>query len=62
MPNLFSSFFIDLSDIKTETKIEMDKSSIINLFKEHLNGNSESTKQLQHIIQPSNNIQYKNGI
>jgi U32 family peptidase len=62
IPNLFSSFFIDLRDIKTETKIELDKASLIKIFKNHLSGNSESTQQLQSIIYPSNNIQYKNGI
>ena len=62
IPNLFSSFFIDLSDIKTETKIELDKASIIEVFKKHLNRNSDSTQQLQHIIHLSNNIQYKDGI
>jgi len=59
MPDLFSSFFIDLSDIKTKTKIEIDKAGVIKLFKNHLSGDSDSTLQLQHIIQPSNNIQYK---
>ncbi len=62
IPDLFSSFFIDLSDIKTETKIELDKASIIEVFKKHLSGNSDSTQQLQHIIHSSNNIQYKDGI
>ena len=62
IPNLFSSFFIDLSDIKTETKIEKDKASIIELFKKHLSGDSESTQELHHIIHLSNNIQYKVGI
>ena len=62
MPDLFSSFFIVLSDIKTETIIELDKASIIKVFKNHLNRNSDSTQQLQHIIHLSNNIQYKDGI
>jgi len=62
MPNLFSGFFIDLRDIKTETKIDLDKASLIKLFKNHLSGNSYSTQQLKHIIQPSNNTQYEEGI
>ena len=48
MPDLFSSFFIDLSDIKTKTKIELDKASIVKLFKSHLDGDSGSTLQLRH--------------
>ena len=62
MPNLFSSFFIDLSDIKTDTKIELDKASIIKLFKKHLSGDSDSTQQLPRVIHSVNNRQYKNGI
>ncbi len=62
IPDLFSSFFIDLRDIKTETEIEMDKAKLIKLFENHLNGNSESTQQLKHIIHPSINNQYKEGI
>jgi putative protease len=62
MPDLFSSFLIDLRDIKTETKIELNKSRIIELFINHLSGNSDSTQELKHIIYPSNNTQYKEGI
>jgi putative protease len=62
MPDLFSSFLIDLRDIKTETKIELNKSRIIELFKNHLSGNSDSTQELKRIIYPSNNTQYKEGI
>ncbi len=62
MPGLFSSFFIDLRDIKTETKIMMNKTSLINLFKNHLSENSGSTQQLEQVIYPSINSQYKKGI
>ena len=62
MPNQFSNFLIDLSDIKTETKIELDKISLINIFKNYINGNSDSKQQLHHNIYPSNNILYKEGI
>ncbi len=62
MPNLFSSFFIDLSDVKTETKIELDKAELIKLFKKHLCGDSDATQQLDQVIQPSINTQYKIGI
>ncbi len=62
VPDLFSSFLIDLRDIKTETKIELKKSRIIKLFENHLSGNSDSSQELKHIIYPSNNTQYKKGI
>jgi putative protease len=60
IPNLFSGFFIDLRDIKTETNI--DKSGIIKLFENLLNGNSDSKKELKQVIHPSTNTQYKKGI
>ena len=59
---MFSSFFIDLRDIKTETKMEMDKPEIITLFEKLLNGNPDSIKELKKIIHPSTNAQYKKGI
>ena len=62
LPDIFSSFFIDLRDIKTETKIEMDKSGIIKLFENLLNGNPDSKNELKQIIHPSTNVQYKKGI
>jgi putative protease len=62
MPNKFSSFFIDLRDIQTNTNIEMDKPKIIELFMNHLEDSSVSTTQLKKFIYPTSNIQYKVGI
>ena len=62
LPDVFSCFFIDLRDIKTETKIEMDKPGIIKLFENLLNGNHDSKNELKQIIHPSTNAQYKKGI
>ncbi|WP_457552062.1 peptidase U32 family protein [Desulfobacula sp.] len=62
LPDIFSNFFIDLRDIKTETIIMADKSRIITLFENLLNGNPNSKKELQQIIHPSINTQYKKGI
>jgi len=62
IPNRFSNLMIDLRDIKTETKIELDKISIITLFKNHLNGDSYSTQNIEQIINQSTNNQYKEGI
>ncbi|MDP8219286.1 MAG: peptidase U32 family protein [Candidatus Theseobacter exili] len=62
LPDTFSGFFIDLRDIKTETKIETDKAGIITLFENLLHGDPESKKQLQQSIYPSTNAQYKKGI
>jgi len=62
IPNIFSSFFIDLRDIKTETRIKIDKESIIRLFENLLNGDLDSKKELKQVIHPSTNTQFKKGI
>jgi U32 family peptidase len=62
LPDIFTRFCIDLRDIKTKTKIQTDKSGIITLFKNLLNKNPDSDKELKQIIHPSTNTQYKKGI
>ncbi|MCP3941807.1 MAG: U32 family peptidase [Desulfobacteraceae bacterium] len=61
-PNVFSGFLIDLRDIKTDTKIQMDKPGIIKLFENFLNGNYDAKEELKQIIHPSTNVQYEKGI
>jgi len=62
IPNMFSSFFIDLRDIKTETKIKMDKTGLIKLFENILKGNLDSKEELKQVLHPSTSTQYKKGI
>jgi len=62
IPNIFTSFLIDLRDIKTETKIGVDKSKIISHFENLLNGNPVSKNEINQIIHPTTNSQYKIGI
>lgn len=62
LPNIFSSFLIDLRDIKTETRIETDKIGVIKSFENLLNGDPDSKDKLYQIIHPTTNIQYKRGI
>ena len=62
VPGIFSKFFIDLSDIKTDTKTATEKTDIILLFENLLSGNPEAMIELQRMIYPTTNIQYKNGI
>ena len=62
MPDLFSRFLIDLRDIRTETRLEMDKSKCIQLFAYHLQGDPHATLQLREAIHPTNNKQYQTGI
>ncbi len=62
-PDTFSRFFIDLRDIKTETRIGMnDKFRIIKLFENLLNGDPDSKRELTQIIHPTTYAQYKKGI
>jgi len=62
IPDTFSSFFIDLRDIKTRTKIKKEKTGIIKLFENFLKKDPDSEKELKQIINPSTNTQYKKGI
>jgi len=57
-----SSFFADLRDIKTETKAEVDKSELIQLFESHINGLADSAQALQQAIHRTTHSQYKKGI
>jgi putative protease len=62
LPDFFSGFLIDLKDVKTDTKTELDKSGIIRLFENLVNGNSGSALDLHQRIYPTTNTQYKLGI
>jgi putative protease len=62
IPNTFSSFFIDLRNIKTKTKVRLNKLGIIMLFEDFVNGKPDTKKELDKNIYPSNNTQYKKGI
>jgi putative protease len=62
MQTTFSGFLIDLTDVKTETITEMDKSGLIKLFENLLNGEPGSKSELHKIIHPSTNTQYTKGI
>ncbi len=60
--DLFSSFFIDLRDVNTKTKIKVDKTNIIRLFENLLGGIPDSEKDINEIIYPTIKGQYKKGI
>jgi len=62
IPFLFSSFLIDLRDIKTETKTKQDKSMLIQLFENHLDQHANSSRDLHRSILPTINTLYKKGI
>jgi putative protease len=62
LPDRFSSFFIDLTDVKTATQIEMSETRIIKIFEDLLKEKPGSKEELDNTIHPSSNIQYKRGI
>ncbi len=62
IPDVFSSFLIDLRDINTNTRIEVSKSRLVKLFADHLAGNSTATDEIKQRIHPTTNIQYTKGI
>lgn len=55
-------FIINIGDIKTITKIALIKTNTIKLFENLLSGNSDSIKELNQIIYPTTNTQYKRNI
>lgn len=62
LPDMFSSFFIDLRDIKTRTNISADKAETVKLFEQSVAGNVDAIARLQKTISPSTNTQYVKGI
>lgn len=62
IPDTFSAFLIDLRDIKTKTKLHVDKAAVIKLFEDYLDGNPGSKEALKKNIQFTTNSQYKKGI
>ncbi|QIA08885.1 peptidase U32 family protein [Draconibacterium halophilum] len=62
IPNFFSGFLIDLSDIKTRTETEVSKSKLIALFEEPIKENPEAKTKLKDLIHYTNNKQYLKGI
>lgn len=62
LPQLFSGFMIDLRAIQTDTKLALDKTGLIQLFKNDLSLEADAEKQLKQSLQPTINTQYKKGI
>jgi putative protease len=61
-PGRFSRFFIDLREIKTETKIGTDKGGIVQLFENFLNGVPGSKAELTQAVCPTSDDPYKQGL
>jgi len=63
IPDTFSSFFIDLRDIETHTKVEaFDKLEVIRLFENLLYNKMDAVNDLNTAITPTTNRQYNIGI
>jgi len=62
LSDLFDEFFIDLTDIGAGSKAEPDKIQLIEYFERLLKGDSESHKQLNHMITESTHAQYSQGL
>ena len=62
MAGVYSGFFIDLRDIETATKIEVDKVKLIELFGSYLKGYTRSGDEIKQAIHPTTFAQYAKGI
>jgi putative protease len=62
LPNIFSNFFIDLSDVKTQTTLKVNKEEIIKLFEALLEGNMNVMSDIKEVISFTINEQYKKGL
>jgi putative protease len=62
LPGRFSSFFVDLTAVKTATKVELNETRIIKIFEDLLNAKPDAKEELEKAIHPSSNIQYQRGI
>ncbi len=56
--NKFDSFFIDLREIKTGTLVNNEKTELIALFKDIINGDNEAVDKLKQNVYPMSNSQY----
>ncbi|MBK3516578.1 peptidase U32 family protein [Carboxylicivirga marina] len=62
IPNTFTSFFIDLRNISSTTKLSSNKKHLVTLFKQHLQGDKQAEQDLKKCIYPSSNGQYNTGL
>ncbi|MCG3726498.1 peptidase U32 family protein [Vibrio cincinnatiensis] len=62
LPQRYTDFMIDLRSIPTQTQIQMGKRSLIEHFKQALQGDSTAKKTLSTQIQGTTNQQYQKGL
>ncbi|WP_154140250.1 peptidase U32 family protein [Photobacterium damselae] len=61
-PDKFTRFMIDLRDIKTETQVNLDKPTLVNLFSRYIQGDMTAQEQLESGIIGTIHHQYKKGL
>lgn len=62
IPDIFSSFSIDLRNVKTHTRVNTDKAGVIKGFENLLKGVPHSKKEVEQMISPWTSTQYTKGI
>lgn len=62
IPNFFSGYFIDLRDVKTDTKTNKSKSALVALFENYINGTENADEKIKQHISPTSYTQYIKGI
>ncbi len=62
IPGLFSGLLIDLTDIETLTRADLDKAELIALFERHLAGQPSAARELERHISPTSHALYDRGI
>jgi len=61
-PGLFTGFAIDLRDVETNTRVDIDKGRVIQLFQRLVDGDVGSIPELNEHLQPTSNATYGKGM
>ena len=62
LPGKFSGLLIDLRDIKTGTKVTVEKPELIRRFQDLLAGDEEAAGKIRKAVQGTTDRQYRKGI
>jgi U32 family peptidase len=62
LADLFDEFFIDLTNIGTDSEAEQDKAILIKHFEQLLNGDDPAQSQLHELVKKSTHAQYIQGL
>lgn len=61
-PDRFSSYFIDLRRVETETRVDASPAELVHLFDSAIQGQPDSILKLHKVVHPSTCSQYTKGI